>query len=74
MFAMAPGVEAGEDQFAFLVEDDRAVGVAEPDEGGRYPVSIRRVVVLPAPFGPRKPIISPFVTEKETSRTARWRP
>ncbi len=30
LFVMALGVEAGEDQFAFLVEEDRAVGVAEP--------------------------------------------
>jgi hypothetical protein len=27
-----------------------------------YPVMIRIVVVLPAPFGPRKPRISPFST------------
>ncbi len=28
------GVEAGEDQFAFLDEEDRAVGVSPPEERG----------------------------------------
>src|SRR5690242_20589567 len=31
---------------------------------------MRMVVVLPAPLGPRKPRISPGLTEKVTSRTA----
>lgn len=48
--------------------------VAVPLEGGKKPVSMRRVVVFPAPLGPRKPTISPFDTEKEMSRTAKWRP
>ena len=30
-----------------------------PEVAGRKPVMIRIVVVLPAPFGPRKPSISP---------------
>ena len=33
-------------------------------------VSILMVVVLPAPFGPRKAKISPFCTSNETSFTA----
>ena len=32
------------------------------------------VVVLPAPFGPRKPRISPFSTRKLMPSTAVWRP
>ena len=35
---------------------------------------MRMVVVLPAPFGPRKPRISPFSTRKETPSTAVARP
>ena len=31
---------------------------------------MRRVVVLPAPFGPRKPKISPAPTLRSTPRTA----
>ena len=37
-------------------------------------VSIRMVVVLPAPFGPRKPTTSPCSTSKVAPATARWRP
>src|SRR5208282_3234302 len=33
-----------------------------PAVGNRRPQSIRMVVDLPAPFGPRKPNISPFFT------------
>ena len=44
--------------------------VTLPEVAGRKPVMIRRVVVLPAPFGPRNPRISPGATSKETSRTA----
>src|SRR6516165_878518 len=44
--------------------------VAEPDVGGRKQVSMRIVVVLPAPLGPRKPTICPFPTSKETWSTA----
>ncbi len=42
----------------------------EPLVGGRTPVMVRMVVVLPAPLGPRKPTISPFSTLKLTSWTA----
>ena len=47
---------------------------AVPFVGGRKPVSMRIVVVLPAPFGPRKPTTSPFPTENETSSTASTSP
>src|SRR5215831_1493228 len=47
--------------------------VAVPDVGGRKQVSMRMVVVLPAPFGPRKPTICPFRTSKEMWSTAVWR-
>src|SRR6476619_2978277 len=38
------------------------------------PSSIRRVVVLPAPFGPRKPVIRPGSTSKLRSSTATKEP
>src|SRR5262245_49423671 len=41
-----------------------------PADGGRKPVSMRIVVVLPAPFGPRKPTTSPRSRVKLTSSTA----
>src|SRR5258708_12602180 len=44
--------------------------VAVPPVGGRKHVRTRIVVVFPAPFGPRKPTISPLVTSKETLSTA----
>ena len=44
--------------------------VAVPAVGSSSVVSIRRVVVLPAPFGPRKPTISPASTVRSTPRTA----
>src|SRR6478672_3686466 len=44
--------------------------VARPAVGVSSVVSIRRVVVLPAPFGPRKPTISPSSTVRSTPRTA----
>src|SRR5436853_5911210 len=47
--------------------------VAVPEVGNRNPVSMRIVVVFPAPFGPRKPTISPFATSKEMWSTARLR-
>src|SRR4030067_2283021 len=43
---------------------------ALPDVGVRRVQRIFMVVVLPAPFGPRKPNSSPFLTLKETSLTA----
>ena len=41
-----------------------------PEVAGRYPVRILMVVDLPAPFGPRNPMISPFGTVKLMSLTA----
>src|SRR5574341_60210 len=43
---------------------------AVPEAGGESVVSIRIVVVFPAPFGPRSPKTSPFCTEKLTDCTA----
>jgi hypothetical protein len=48
--------------------------VARPELGGVSPVSMRSVVDLPAPFGPRKPVMLPGSTVKETSLTAAWWP
>src|ERR1051326_2930549 len=47
--------------------------VAVPAAGGRKHVRMRIVVVLPAPFGPRKPTIWPFWTSNEMSSTATLR-
>src|SRR5215468_8475750 len=44
--------------------------VALPAEGGRKQVSMRMVVVLPAPLGPRNPTICPLATSKEIWSTA----
>ena len=44
--------------------------VTRPPVGGRKPVIMRMVVVLPAPFGPSIPRISPSRTEKEMPSTA----
>src|SRR5919199_6169490 len=43
---------------------------ADPLVGRTRPVSMRMVVVLPAPFGPRKPNTWPAATSSVTSRTA----
>ena len=43
--------------------------VPSPESGVSSPQSIRIVVVLPLPFGPRKPKISPRRTESARSRT-----
>ena len=48
--------------------------VASPRVGSASPSRIRSVVVLPAPFGPRKPVIRPLGTSKERSSTAVARP
>src|SRR4029077_16122248 len=46
-----------------------------PDVGFTRPSSIRSVVVLPAPFGPRKPVTEPGSTLKLKWSTARtWPP
>src|SRR4030067_2461372 len=42
-----------------------------PEVGRAKPVSILRVVVLPAPFGPKNPKISFFITEKFKLSTAK---
>src|SRR5262245_59122896 len=47
--------------------------VAVPELGQRKQVNMRMVVVFPAPFGPRNPTISPFLTSKEMLSTARFR-
>ena len=44
--------------------------IAFPEVGLLKPVSIRMAVVLPAPFAPRKPNISPFFTSNEIASTA----
>src|SRR2546427_4220669 len=42
-----------------------------PEVGRMRPTSIRRVVVFPAPLGPRKPYTSPRLTLISTESTAR---
>ena len=44
--------------------------VMNPEVGDITPVSIRTVVVFPAPFGPKKPNISPRRIEKLIPSTA----
>ena len=44
--------------------------VAEPDVGLSMVQSIETVVVLPAPFGPSNPKISPLSTEMSSESTA----
>ncbi len=46
---------------------------ASPAVGRSSPVSMRMVVLLPAPFGPRKPKKRPRATRKDTWSTAVWR-
>src|SRR4051794_31083141 len=41
-----------------------------PPSGVIRPISMRRVVVLPAPFGPSRPRTWPFSTRNDRSRTA----
>src|SRR5579884_1150460 len=43
---------------------------ARPEVGGRRVVSILIMVLLPAPFGPTRPKISPGRTAMETASTA----
>ena len=47
---------------------------SDPLSGVRMPVIMRRVVVLPAPFGPRNPYIIPPGTSSESWSTAVWGP
>jgi hypothetical protein len=51
---------------ATFIPDTSAV----PDVGGMSVVSMRMRVDFPAPFGPRRPKISPRPTENEISSTA----
>jgi hypothetical protein len=44
--------------------------IADPELGAISVPSVRTVVVLPAPFGPRNPNTSPLATLNETSDTA----
>src|SRR3954470_13239481 len=56
------------------VATSKPTTVALPPVGSRIPQSMRMVVDLPAPFGPRTPKISPRSTVSETSRRATRRP
>ena len=42
--------------------------VARPELGARYPVNIRIIVVLPAPFGPRIPMAPGGMSKLMSSR------
>ena len=44
----------------------RAPRRTSPESGVTRPTTIEKVVVLPAPFGPRRPTISPAPTSSET--------
>src|SRR5574340_1176577 len=55
--------------FSASVRTSNPATVPEPPVGAKIPVSMRIVVDLPAPFGPRKPKISPFCTSKLTPFT-----
>src|SRR3954466_15933692 len=45
-----------------------------PASGSIMPQAMRKLVVLPAPFGPKSPTISPGSTSKSTPSTTRRRP
>src|SRR5688572_27506048 len=45
-----------------------------PDSGGRWPAMALNRVVLPAPFGPMRPVIEPLGTRRLTRSTARSAP
>src|SRR5262245_18949000 len=51
-----------------------AATVIDPWSGGRNPVTMRIVVVLPAPLAPSRPTTCPRPTSKLTPRTALTRP
>src|SRR5882757_8517945 len=46
----------------------------EPDVGGSVPESMLKIVLLPEPFGPIRPRISPCSTRNDTLLTARKPP
>src|SRR5450755_1554008 len=50
----------------------RDANVTEPSSGFTTPTIMLNVVVLPAPFGPSSPTISPAPTLTETPLTTRW--
>src|SRR5262249_27091426 len=52
------------------VDTSKPATVARPEVGVSNPHRMRIVVDFPAPFGPRKPKISPFATSTETLSTA----
>src|SRR5512147_3208585 len=59
----------------FLISSERVLmsyppTVPSPPVGMRRPQSMRMVVDLPAPFGPRNPKISPFFTSRLMRSTA----
>src|SRR4030042_1477420 len=56
--------------FSDWVYTSKPATKALPDVGKRSPHNILMVVVLPAPFAPRKPNISPLLTLKDTFLTA----
>ena len=58
----------------FLPSIGCASSRAEPSSASSTPFSTLNSVVLPAPFGPMMPRISPSATEKLTSLTARSPP
>ena len=62
----APTVPSGSSSSAYW----RPKIVAIPELGVASPSSMRRVVVFPAPFGPRKPVTAPGWISKERSSTA----
>src|SRR3954470_2561975 len=66
----APTVRTGSGGPAYGVP----LKVAVPVSGRTRPSSIRMVVVLPAPLGPRKPVTDPGSTVNERSETARTGP
>src|SRR5699024_1691052 len=66
----APTVSTGRGRAAYRRPPMRA----SPEVGRTSPSSMRRVVVLPAPFGPRKPVTRPGATSNVRSSTARNEP
>lgn len=55
-----------------LLEMSKPAIVARPDVAGMKLERIRIVVLLPAPFGPRNPMISPLPTSKFRFWIAVW--
>src|SRR3990172_13429609 len=51
-----------------------SASVTRPASGSTMPQAMRKVVVLPAPLGPKRPTISPGNTSKSTPSTTRRLP